>query len=221
MGYRSPREHPVPSALPWGVSVPATPEAAHTWFENERANTIAIITQISGPKVIHLADTIGSVLRRNGYLEAAQLGYERACALAGETGDRVTNAIALNGLGDVARFQDRYDDADQHYQQAITLAQQTGDRITHANALHGRGTVARLQGRYDDADQHFQQAITLAQQTGDRIAHANALHGQGWVAVGRGRTARARELLRESLRLFEAVGLSFAATVRAELERLG
>ncbi|MGH3615334.1 MAG: tetratricopeptide repeat protein [Pseudonocardia sp.] len=209
----------LPPVLPDPVSMPATPETARAWLSAEHSNIVELVRRADHPRIAHLVEAIGPYFRRAGHLQDAEICYGRACRHAEQIGDRLTHAYALNGLGDVARLQDRYDHAQTHYTRAAEIAEQIGDRLTHAYALNGLGDVARLQNRYDHAQTHYTRAAEIAEQVGDRLTHAGALYGMGWTYWQHDQV-RFRDCLRRALALYRAVGHDFADTVRRDLDNL-
>jgi tetratricopeptide (TPR) repeat protein len=78
--------------------------------------------------------------------QAAAL-YTAMHTAAQGTNDRLWQANALDGLGDVARLRDEYDQAIEYYEQAHQLYEATGDRQGQAGVHFGIARLAETQGR--------------------------------------------------------------------------
>jgi len=158
------------------------PDTARTWLTSATAELENVAYAAIQNRDSHAVELTNLVMRwacLDERTQQAQTLSARIAQLAQETGDRLGQINAINGLADAARLEGRYPIATRHYQQALTLAQQAGDQIGETSALNGLGHVTRLQADYPAATRHYQQALTLAQQAGDQIGETSALNGLG------------------------------------------
>jgi tetratricopeptide (TPR) repeat protein len=158
------------------------PDTARNWLTSATAELENVANAAIHSRDSHAIELTNLIMRwacLDERTQQAQTLSSRIAQLAKDTGDRLGQINALNGLADAARLEGHYPIAIRHYRQALTLAQQSDDRNGEASALNGLGHVARLRADYPTATGHYRQALTLAQQSGDRISEASALNGLG------------------------------------------
>lgn len=118
----------------------------------------------------------------------------------------VAGVVAF-GLGDI-------DAAERDLLKASALTEGSDDRryaIAHAFIGH----VARERGQLDVAAGCYARTSELYGRLGNRRGVAWAVHDLGLLALEQGESARAEQLLREALRLFEALDYEWATAVCA------
>jgi non-specific serine/threonine protein kinase len=129
-----------------------------------------------------------------------------ALAIARELGDRQTAARALECLGRVATYQDRYADALPLVEESLRAWQELGDEWSTAGALHLLGYLAFRQGDPAAGRTRLEEALALWRRVGDRIRLANTLQVLGLVADALGDPVAARARLEEGLAIERAMG---------------
>ncbi|MGC1196887.1 MAG: CHAT domain-containing protein, partial [Geitlerinemataceae cyanobacterium] len=93
----------------------------------------------------------------------------------GSSEDRVNQrtgeAITLNNLGEIYRWQGNYREALNYFDRALTIARDIGNSIEEAIALGNLGTIDRLQGNYTQALSYYEQSLAIAKEIGDPAEH--------------------------------------------------
>jgi tetratricopeptide (TPR) repeat protein len=126
-----------------------------------------------------------------GDLATAETHFRSAFDLAGQAGDRWTQAQALNMLAQISRYQGRYDEAAAQLRRAQQVFQAAGDPDGAATVIGSLGEVARDAGKPNQARDLFRQALRGHQQTRTTSGTAYTLEGLATVAAmtGDGRAA--------------------------------
>ena len=107
---------------------------------------------------------------------AAGLEFERALALARESGDRGEEIRTLCALGDLRLHDGRLDEARSAFERALESATESDAAAGRWTALAGLGRVARAAGDADNALVHLRSAIAEIEKTGEGLGDS-ALRG--------------------------------------------
>ena len=90
--------------------------------------------------------------------------------------------------------------------EAQELAEQTGKQSGEGQAVGTLGLVMRRAGRWDEAREYYRRAVELNQKTGRDWDLAAAFNNLGYVEALRGRYERSTLLIKDALRIYEALG---------------
>lgn len=106
----------------------------------------------------------GNALRQ-GKLDEAEEGFERAAALGVQAGNMATRASAEGGLGDVAGLRGDQQTALRHYRRALAMHEQRPDiGATHLVApLHDLGVALEEAGQFEEAESVLTRAVAIAE----------------------------------------------------------
>jgi DNA-binding SARP family transcriptional activator len=206
---------------------------ALSWLEAERANLLSAITQAAQLAPATPAELPGQLTRAlHGFFTARS--YWQDCAdanqttlqLAVRTGDRDTQAHALNDLGVAHEFLGRYQQAVTSHEHSLAIRRQLGLRQGQAASLNNLGHVHERLGHYRQAATCLQESLAINRALGHRRGQAASLGNLGMVYQRLGRHQEAIASLQESLRIFADLGERHAvASVHSDLgavyERLG
>ncbi|MGX7671383.1 tetratricopeptide repeat protein [Plantactinospora sp. DSM 117369] len=110
-----------------------------------------------------------------------------------------------------------YAAAEDLFQQALTTLRAMSAPDDEAEALNHLGTLRRLTGHPDQAQTLHREAQAIAHRHGHRLEEARALEGTGRAAADLGDIVSAAALLRQSLHLYQALGVPEATQVVADL----
>jgi DNA-binding SARP family transcriptional activator/Tfp pilus assembly protein PilF len=184
-------EHPRVSRLSTAVPPLPDPATARDWLDGERATLVAV----SGHTAVHgwpdhasrLAITLSSYLGNGGHFPEALAVFENALVAARLTGDRATEASALNLIGNVDWHQSRFPRASARYRQALALSRDAGDRATEAWALDGMGLCETALGHYEQAARHQHDALAIYRDLGDRFSQTRSLNNLAMTLRTQGR----------------------------------
>lgn len=140
-----------------------------------------------------------------GRNDEARSAYENARSLFQANKNRLGEAYALDGLGDLDRKQERNDPARKNYLEARGLFQAVGERMGEANVLYALGELDRSLSRHDEARKAYTDALRLYQAAHSRQGQADALRGLGELDLALGRHDDARKSFDAALSLYRAL----------------
>ncbi|MFD4398565.1 tetratricopeptide repeat protein [Kitasatospora sp. NPDC058478] len=135
---------------------------------------------------------------------AAEL-YESALRTFRESGNRRTEADAMNGLGTVHRRSEQFDAAIEQYSRALELARSIGAQREQAAALRGLGQTAHSVADTSAARNHLNQAAALARQIGAVEEEASACETLAELHLRSGRRSEARTAAERAIELLESI----------------
>jgi tetratricopeptide (TPR) repeat protein len=96
---------------------------------------------------------------------------DQALTICRATGDRSSEAEALNNLGEILLTAGHPDEAQAHQTTALDLASQTYDKYEQARAHHGLARSYHATGDLGQARQHWQRALAIYTDLGTPEAH--------------------------------------------------
>jgi DNA-binding SARP family transcriptional activator/Tfp pilus assembly protein PilF len=231
-----PRDHRLATADPrWTDGAPpfADELTALGWLEAERANLLSAITQAAELAPAIPAELPGQLTRAlhgffsvRSYWEDCARANQTTLQLAVRTGDRDTQAHALNDLGVAHEFLARYQQAVTSHQHSLAIRRQLGLRQGQAASLNNLGHVHERLGNYQQAATCLQESLAINRALGHRRGQAANLGNLGMVYQRLGRHQEAIASLQESLRIFTDLGERHGvASIHSDLgrayERLG
>jgi DNA-binding SARP family transcriptional activator/tetratricopeptide (TPR) repeat protein len=192
------------------------PAAALAWLDTELPNLLAAARYATGhtrPEhplhllhLLHLSTILHRHLLSRGRYHDAESLHHQTLTTARAAGGQAGQLTALNGLGDIHRFQGRYKEATDHHEEALRIARATGHRNGELNALTGLGWIHRRQGRYGQAVHHHEQALQIAHATGNHPAELDALNGLGHIHLMQGHYGQAAHHHEQALQIARATG---------------
>ena len=143
-----------------------------------------------------------AVLNEQGDMGLGLRTRERSLALARELGDKSSEAIVLNNLGDSHIRLGDYREAQRYFTECIGLARTLGRPDREAIAVLNLAAVAHLQGDDATAVGHARAAADMAAALGARDLEAAASLPLGLAELGLGHHAAAQAALERSRDLF-------------------
>lgn len=104
---------------------------------------------------------------RQGNVQAAQDGFEKAQRLGAEAGDLASQASAVGGLGDVASFREQTAEAIVAYRRSLAMHEQRkGFGASHlVSPLHDLGVALEQSGQFDEAQTVLTRAASIAERS--------------------------------------------------------
>jgi DNA-binding SARP family transcriptional activator/tetratricopeptide (TPR) repeat protein len=188
----------------------ADPTTAREWLDAQRAVLVAAAGHAAARDwpghATWLAITLFRYLSHGGHSPEALTIYSHALGAARRTGDRATEATALNQIGHVDWQQSRLQQAVDRHRQALALFWEAGDRAGEAEALGSLGLAESALGRYEQAAHHHQGAVAIYRDIGDRLGEARALGNLGLARQRQGRYQEAAGYLQQALDLCRELG---------------
>jgi tetratricopeptide (TPR) repeat protein len=130
--------------------------------------------------------------------DAALTLIEEAGALAEETGDRFSIAVADVQHGRVLDDLGRREEALLCFDRGIAIFEELGARWEWADALAARGISKRELGQLDEAEQDLRLAIRMSEELGERQLASWTWKALALVAERRGDEPAAAELFRNA-----------------------
>lgn len=129
-------------------------------------------------------------------------GYaEQLLALARETGDKKSAAMALNQLGFSALDRAEYERAELYFCEGILIVEQLGDRQMLGLLTNALGEVWRLRAVYDRAAHFYQRSLKYNREIGDLVRQTTNLINLGTTALLQGNIEAAGSYYREGLKI--------------------
>ncbi|MEU4252255.1 BTAD domain-containing putative transcriptional regulator [Amycolatopsis sp. NPDC026612] len=211
---------PVPEVPPQVPHLADHLDAA-AWFDEERANLVAVVRQAAGvaPEYAwHLADAV------RGYLHSRRLDADlltvttTALAAAEKAGERGARPWLRNSKAMLFWSRGDYPAAIEDLGRALAGHRENGDRIGETVALGNLGVVHLELGDLPSALTHSTQALAASRELGQERLEAAALVNLGAMHLERGELDQADTHLTEALALCERAGLTHTgATARNNL----
>ena len=150
-----------------------------------------------------------AVRRATGDYPAAAQAQEQALGIYRDLGNRLGQATALSGLGDIRRMTGDFQAAAQALEQALGICRDLGDRNGQANTLAFLGAVRRMMGDFQAAAQALDQALGICRDLGDRGGEAETLNERGTLHRVSGDLAQAEGCHQQALDLAGALASSW------------
>jgi CHAT domain-containing protein/tetratricopeptide (TPR) repeat protein len=152
----------------------------------------------------------------------------QALGLFRALGDRASEGIVLNNLGEVARSLGRLPEALGDHEEALGIFRQLGDRAAEGAVLRNLGEVAAGLDRLEDALRYLEGAAAIARELDDRAAEGAVLNDLGQVAMRMDQPDWARAYLELAIaiardlgdRASEGIVLNNLGEVARSLDRL-
>jgi tetratricopeptide (TPR) repeat protein len=138
--------------------------------------------------------------------------------IADRTGNRHSQLVGLNNVGEAYLRLGRADEALPCLQRALALARALNHTVSEGYALNNLGGVYRELGRYDEARQTFQEALAVRRRSGDRQGEANTLVEWGNLCLRAGQAPDAGRLWRRALAIYEDLGVPETTDLRRQLD---
>jgi len=183
---------------------------------------------------------LGELARDQGELETARALLDERLARWRELGvvpvwnaprdskriDRGAVSLAVQPLGDVARYQGRCEEAQALYEETLAHVRQFREDVYQQRLVAGvllkLALVAQKQGDGERAAARYQEGLALYRQaggTGGKLETAACFEACGHLAAAQGQALRAARLLGAAAALREAMGAPLPPVERPEFER--
>jgi tetratricopeptide (TPR) repeat protein len=137
---------------------------------------------------------LAPVTLATGAAAAARSQAEEALTLAHDLGHRVATAMALNELGEAARYDGDYDEAGARYAESLLLWREMGNRSDVPRLLHNLAYVALHEGDAARAAALFHESLNGFRVAGIERGVGETLAGLAAVAAVSGRPLAAARL---------------------------
>lgn len=115
-------------------------------------------------------------------------------------------ALALGGLGVVARMRGNIDAAYEYHEKSLDFKRQVGDDHGEAVSLKNLGVVVRMRGDLDAAKEYLEKSLPIFRDVDDRHNQATSLTYLGEVICLQGDLDAAEEYHKKSLSIFRKIG---------------
>jgi len=191
-----------------GESVRATSSQLKTSSSSPQPAPIILAQSSSNSEADRLLNE-GLQLFRQGTAESLRQAIEKwqaARELYRAVGDRRTEAIILNNIGDIYSSLGEKQQALEYFNQALPIVREVGDRRGEAITLSNIGGVYSDLGEKQQALDYYHQALPILRAVGDRKTEAGILNNIGSVYSSLGEKQQALEYYHQSLPLSREVG---------------
>jgi tetratricopeptide (TPR) repeat protein len=200
---------PGPQAIPAAVPDLTGRAQALAWARAERATLLACLDQAAATgkhtRVIALTAATASLLRQDGPWTSAITRHAAAIQAARHLGDRLTQANALNDLGDVRLLTGDHRGAAEAQEEALDIYRDISHQGGQANALTDLGNVRRVTGDYRGAAETLEKALDIYRDIGNRLGQATSLTYLGDARHVTGDYRGAAEALEEALDIYRDI----------------
>ncbi|EXG82013.1 ATP-binding protein [Cryptosporangium arvum] len=110
---------------------------------------------------------LGAAQLATGNTADALISYQRSASIQRRLGDRVREALALNGTGHIYQRLDRVDEAINFHRGAVLILRTVTAAWNLATALNDLAAALVKTGRRSDAESHWQEALALVDDLAD------------------------------------------------------
>ncbi|MEW5938892.1 MAG: tetratricopeptide repeat protein, partial [Chloroflexota bacterium] len=152
--------------------------------------------------------------------DLAVLNYENNLAFWRKIGTFGYIASALNDLGRLAYYQERYSEAEQYYLEAAKLARANSSEERNVSYLNNLGRLYLATGQWKKAQESFEQSLKLAQSNGLLSSASDAQYGLARVFEKDGRKDLALPLAQGALKIYARVHHRALVELRGFVESL-
>lgn len=184
--------------------------AALAWFDDERANLVAVVAAAAGhgrPSAAwRLADILRGYFWLRGHIVDWMHTAEVAVAAAGVHDDLRGQAAAHVSLGFAHYSRGRCKQAVEHYQAALDLSRRSGWEAGQATALGNTGLAQATAGDLRSAMDSLDPAADIYRRLDRRSGLATTLCALGQVSAGLGQAQQAVHHFEEALSLYQETG---------------
>jgi tetratricopeptide (TPR) repeat protein/transcriptional regulator with XRE-family HTH domain len=200
----------VTPARPTAAPEFATQQEALAWMRTELPNLIAAVRYAAAHRrpgyAVAITAALNGFMRGRVHWDQAIVLHQMAASAAGEIGDQVALASALNDLGDLERAAGDYHSATTTLTHAMTLCREISDMAGEAAAVYGLAAVAYLTADYAAADTALARALELYRGQGDQLGEARALDVLGSLRHATSDFPGAKTSHADALKLFHDIG---------------
>jgi tetratricopeptide (TPR) repeat protein len=148
----------------------------------------------------------GYAEQQRGNLSRSLDCYEGSLELYEELGDDKGRALALNGLGEVARLRGDNEKSIEHNTEALRLFEALDHDIGVSTCLRGLGVVKQHRNDLSGAADLYERALALYEKTGNLYGVATCLNDLAEVARFEGDIEEAERFYRRSQTMFDTTG---------------
>ena len=161
-------------------------------------------------------------IRQLGDVDSGRVLLEKGLAQARATGDRRSEAEALNCLASLQGMLRHYDSAQVLYESCVAVSRAANDPVTATWALHSLALTWLRRDQLDSATHWLLEAIASAHEGGIIGEEASALFDIACIRAEQGDIELARVNTEQALRLYEQAadngGMNACRNLLAELE---
>jgi len=166
-------------AGPAAVPALADMEQALAWARAERANLLACLDHAAAAgqhaRVIALTAGISGLLQQDGWWADAIARHTAAIGVAQHIGDQLSQANALNDLGEARRMTGDVPAAARAQEEALGIYRDVGERLGQAHALHNLGAARIMTDDSPGAVRALEEALGVYRDLGDGLGQAKCL----------------------------------------------
>jgi tetratricopeptide (TPR) repeat protein/transcriptional regulator with XRE-family HTH domain len=185
-------------------------EQALAWARSERASLLACLDYAAAAgqhhRVVALTAGLSGLLQADGPWADAIARHTAAVQSAGQAGDKLGQASALNDLGRVRQMAGDYPAAARAQQESLGLYRELVSRLGEAHALSDLGNAVYFAGDYPAAVRAHEAAQALYRELGNRRGEADSLTFLGIIHRMTGDHPAAVRALGESLSICRELG---------------
>lgn len=138
---------------------------------------------------------------------------QKSLDLFRESGDKWGTALALERLGFIRLFTQKYALARPLLEESLELSRTTGDRFGTALVLNWLGNLANLQNQHRQAVTFLKESLGLAREIKASLLEARVLNGLGWAAFNQANYYETRSNFEQVLTIDQKFGKPFFTAI--------
>ena len=143
--------------------------------------------------------------------------YTQAIDIASHINDFALEALAWEGIGDLAFADENWREAHEAYEHSLGLYAPDQQPESQARILHKMGQALFYLGKLSEAANSFQTSSDLNKHLGDYEAYAAGLYGLARIAVEENRFTDAQQLSKSALDILKQIGSEYADELESEI----
>jgi tetratricopeptide (TPR) repeat protein len=123
-----------------------------------------------------------------------------------KSGDKKTQAEAINKSGEINYCLSNYDTAMDYYQQSLQIRWKIGDRAGEGTTLNNISQIYHDKGDYETALDYLQQSLKIRRKIGDRAGEGTTLNNISQIYHDKGNYETALDYLQQVLKIMREIG---------------
>ena len=154
-----------------------------------------------------------------GEADRAQNCYEQATGIAARINDPALEALAWEGIADLAFDRDAWEEAERGYARSVRLHEAGRQAEGQARTLHRLGQVLASENKRAEAATAFRAAMDLNERLGDREAYAAGLYGLAQLWADEGRPDEACQFGQAAVEILKSINSLHVVEVEQNMTR--
>ena|SRR5580704_5100907 len=188
-----------------GVASEYLGDSTQALNDEQQAQRIYETLQEPGGLIDTLIDE-GDLLSDLGDMNAAEIAWRKALAIARSTASKLKEAVASNNLGNVLLTRGEPEQARVLYQRSYQLFLETDYKTGQATSLLTTGDALQNEGRLQEAKKYYEQSLQLSTRIANQEVKAEALEALSGDLADLGDSSEAKRFAQEAINAAQVNG---------------